>query len=173
MNTNRLRHGQQGVALFTALIVMSLILLLAGTAARFTTTNVKMAVNEEIRVAARQSAQALVEATINDTQNIRVRGASGDAACTSGFPDPDGDLCTWSDLMLPSLLYDPSNDQQRVKIRVVRSTPELISPPRGLQTSIRAFDAAPFWVETQFDRRDQREGFAGIHEGVIVLVPKY
>lgn len=164
---------QRGVALFSALVVMSIILLLAGTAARFTISNVKMSVNEEIRVSARQSTQGLIDAALDSGHNTAVRGGSGDAACVSAYPDPGGTLCQFTDLILPSELYDASTDQNAVLMRIVRSTPDLVPPPRGIQTSIRAFDAAPFYIETRFDRRGERQGYAEINEGVLILVPKY
>lgn len=165
---------QQGVALFTALVVMSLILLLGVTAAKFTIGNLKMAVNEEVRVSAIQGTQAIIDAAFLDGINTAVRGGDGVTTCTDRFPLPPAadTTCTYSDISLPDE-FDDDISNERIAIRVSRGTPSLIPPPRGIGTSIRAFDAAPFLIEAQFDKRDVRQGYAEINEGVILLVPKY
>ena len=166
------RHSQQGVALFTALIVMSLILLLGVTAARFTVGNLKMAVNEEVRVSAVQRTQAIIDAAFLDGGNTAVRGTGGNDACTARWPLPPApaETCTWTDINLPDDFADDLSDEH-VALRV--EIGNLIPPPRGLGTSIRAFDAAPFLIEAQYDKRDDRQGYAEIKEGLILLVPKY
>ncbi len=70
-------HGQQGAALATALFFMIVITLLGLAAMRSGRTDLRLALNEESRVQALQSAQSLLEDLLLDADNLAVLPGSG------------------------------------------------------------------------------------------------
>lgn len=162
-------HSQRGAALVTALIVMLIILLLATTAARFSTSSLRQAINEEIRTAANLTAQSVVDGALLDGANVAVRGTSGDSNCTPNY----GETCTRNEINLPSDAFGADVLAGSIKFRSRRGFPALIPPPRGMETSTRAFDAAPFELNATFNKSSENLGQAEVHEGLILLVPKY
>lgn len=68
---------QHGAALATALFFMVVITLLGLAAMRSGRTDLRLALNEESRINAMQSAQSLLEALLSDTDNLAVNPGSG------------------------------------------------------------------------------------------------
>ncbi len=155
--------------MITSLIIMGIILLVAATATRFSMVTLKLAINEESRTAALQTTQAVIDAALIVGDNTAVRGGAGATNCTENFVE----TCTWYEVELPSGPFADYITAGDVQFRSRRGFPAFIPPPRGLETSLRAFDAAPFELEATFDKRDENQGQAQINEGLILLVPKY
>lgn len=160
-HTLNMKH-QHGAALLVAMIIMGLIMLLATSAVRFATLDSRSAVNEELRSLAKQTAQAGVDGTLSLSGNTPVVGKEDETNCLNTAN------CTRAEISLPGDLTEDS-----FTIVVKRGNPAYVSPPRGVGTSMRAFTAAPFDIAVKYDEIDSGLGQAEIHEGLIMLVPKF
>ncbi|MDX1509233.1 MAG: PilX N-terminal domain-containing pilus assembly protein [Woeseiaceae bacterium] len=158
---------ERGAILVVALVFLVAITLLTLSSMRSSNINLRMAQNEESRVAAVQAAQALTDAIIANPQSTPVVGSSGYTACTAAEAN-----CNRNDLNVPD--YSLQNDvaMNYLSARVERTGATYRPPPRVVESSIDKFTTASFNVTTTFDRARDGLGRQQITEGVIVLVPK-
>jgi Tfp pilus assembly protein PilX len=126
-----------------------------------------MAQNEESRIAAEQSAQALADAVVATPASTPVTGKTGYTACTTGVKD-----CNRNDLPITNPELASAVAANHISARVERTGTIFRPPPRAVQTSIDKFSSASFRVVTTFDRVDEGLGREQVTEGVLVLVPK-
>ncbi len=126
-----------------------------------------LAQNEESRVAAEQSAQALADAIVATPASTPVVGQTGFTACTAGETG-----CNRNDLPVTdaTLAYEVASNH--LQARVEREGSVFRPPPRVVETSIDKFSSASFRVTTTYDRIDEGLGRKQVTEGVLVLVPK-
>jgi hypothetical protein len=161
------RQRQQGAVLVVALMFLVAITLLTISSMRSSNIGLHMAQNEESRIAAIQSAQALADVIVANPAATPVVGKSGFTACTPGQPNCDRNNLPVSDPMLAS---DVAN--YHLSARVERTGGTFQPPPRAVESSIDKFTSASFKVTTTFDRVDEGLGRQAITEGIMVLVPK-
>ena len=157
---------QRGVALITALIFLIIITMLSLSNMRSSTLELRMANNDEVRVAAFQKAQAVVDATFDDTANTPVIGAVGYTNCTSSVSGCDAYTIT-----LPGSLFSTELASGDVTVVVERITDEQ-PPPRGIESSAAWFSTTTFAIRGRYDRAEENLGAAGIEQGVMILIPK-
>lgn len=133
---------------------------------RSSNIGLRMAQNEESRIAAEQGAQALADAIVSDPQTTPVIGGSGFTICTPGEAG-----CNRYDLPMSNsvLAYDISTGDLAARVR--RMGPLFRPPPRIVESSIDKFSSASFEVTATYDRADESLGRQQIVEGVLVLVP--
>lgn len=163
MNT---RQAQRGAALITALIFLIIITMLSLSAMRSSILELRQASNDELRVAAFESAQAIIDAVMNTPGNMPVVGDVGFLICTKY------ETCEDTSLTLTGGLYADEIEDQQVRVRVERLGPLFGPPPRGLGTSARNLTAASFKIEADYNRTDDGLGRADLAQGVMVVVPK-
>lgn len=160
---------QRGAALITALIFLIIITMLSLSSMRSSMLELRQSSNDEIRAAAFQNAQALVDAVLDMPAAMPVVGDVGYLTCSADFADADCDQTT---LALPDGLYQDQLDDETIRVRVERLGPTFRPPPRGLGTSARMLTAAAFKIEAAYDRADEGQGYSEITQGVLVVVPK-
>lgn len=150
-----------------SLIFLIAITLLSVASMRSSNINLRMAQNEESRVAADQAAQALADAIVSKPESTPVVGISGYTVCTIGEYD-----CDRYDLAVSDSMLAASIDSNFISARVERTGTVFRPPPRIVESSIDKFSSASFRVTATYDRTADGLGYRQISEGVLVLVPK-
>lgn len=151
----------------TSLIFLIVITLLTISSMRSSNINLKMAQNEESRVAAEQAAQALADAIVANPGSTPVVGDSGYSICTSGQYD-----CNSYELTVDNPFLAEAIASNYISARVERSGTAFRPPPRLVDSSIDKFSSASFRVTATYDRTADGLGYRQVSEGVLVLVPK-
>ena len=166
------RHTQGGATLLIALVLMALLTVGAAATLRFTTSGLRVAVNEELRSDAFQRAQSLVDGVLAVPGNLNLEAAIDETNCVAGIAG-----CTYSTLVLRD--YAGANVtatqlaswDSRVLLR--RIGPETSTPPRSTGYSAVRFESAFLQVESGYDGTADGWGRAALNEGIAVIVPQY
>ena len=157
---------QDGAILIISLVILIAITLLTVSSMRSSNIGLRMAQNEESRIAAAQGAQALADAIVSDPQTTPVIGGSGFTICTPGESG-----CNRYDLPVANSVIAYNISTGDLTARVQRLGPIFRPPPRVVESSIDKFSSASFEVTATYDRADESLGRQQIVEGVLVLVP--
>jgi hypothetical protein len=165
-----MKRRQSGVALAVALILLVVLTLLALSGVRLSTMELRMAANDELRVAAFEQAQSLVDVAIRPFNNTPVL-SEGTLICARDTAQLDCDTSrTVSVAVSPTLAADVAAGYANV---VIRSIPPLnADPPVGTGYSLDKFDAAYLRVEGIFDKNAIAAGSRGaaqVNEGVAIV----
>jgi len=159
---------QRGAALFTALIMLVALTLLALASLGTSLLELRMSGNEEMAMSAFQSAQAgvdvvIIDAIAKEPKIVIARGNKGATNCynVSG--------CTYT---IPEDLIPPPVKSNFSKLTITQ-TDDLGPAPRSrrFSTSAKLFSAAYFEVESRFDKSAVGQGQATIVEGFLHLLP--
>ncbi len=150
-----------------SLIFLIAITLLTVSSMRSSNINLRMAQNEESRVAADQAAQALADAIVSKPDSTPVVGISGYTVCTYAEYD-----CDRYDLAVTDSMLATAINSNFISARVERTGTVFRPPPRIVESSIDKFSSASFRVTATYDRTADGLGYRQISEGVLVLVPK-
>jgi hypothetical protein len=156
---------ERGASLVTALVFLTVIRLFSITSMRSSTIGVRMAQNEEARLSAIQSAQAMTEAVIGTPAWTPVIGDVGFTNCTAGEAG-----CDVYAIGAPVGYVADQVAAGNLSARVQRLSDQ--NPPRSVESSLVAFSAASYQVVATFDRSDEGLGRAQLTEGLLILVPK-
>lgn len=157
--------SQRGVALAVALILLVVLTLLALSGVRLSTMELRMALNDELRIDAFEQAQSLVDGTVRVFSNTPIL-APGLVRCARNVTG----VCTGTTLSLPaSLASDVANSSVDVNVFIQRVPPQNAEPPVGTGFSLTSFDAAYMQVTGQWDKNSQGLGMARINEGIAVV----
>ena len=166
------RPAQGGATLLIALVLITLLTVGAAATLRFTTSGLRVAVNEELRSDAFQRAQSLVDGVVAVSGNLNLEAAIDETNCVAGIGG-----CTYNTLVLRD--YAGANVtatqlaswDSRVLLR--RIAPETSTPPRSTGYSAVRFEAAFLQVESGYDGTADGWGRAALTEGVALIVPQY
>ena len=161
------REHQRGTILIVALTFLVAITLLTISSMRSSRLGLFMAQNEESRVAAEQSAQALADAIVASPASTPVTGSTGFSTCTPGQAN-----CDRNDLTVTNTTLSAAVSSNYIGARVERIGTDFKPPPRAVESSLDKFTSASFQVVTTYDRVDEGLGQEQVTEGVLVLVPK-
>jgi hypothetical protein len=156
---------ERGASLITALIFLTVISLFSITSMRSSTIGVRMAQNEEARLSAIQTAQAMTEAVIGTPAWTPVIGDVGYTNCTAGEVG-----CDLYAVGAPVGYVANQVAAGNLTARVERLSDQ--NPPRAVQSSLVAFSAGSYQVTATFDRSDEGLGRVQLAEGLLILVPK-
>lgn len=153
----------QGMALAVTLILLLVLTLLALSGVRLGLLELRMALDDELRVAAFEGAQSLVDGALRSFNNTRVL-AEGTLICARPVSGCDE----------PRQLALPADLQARVAAGeanvVIRAVPPFgADPPVGSGYGTDKFDAAFLRVEGRYDRNAAGLGQAEIHEGIAIV----
>ena len=155
---------QRGIALAVALILLVVLTLLALSGVRLSTMELRMALNDEMRIDAFEQAQSLVDATLRNFNNTpvlaksRVYCARNQTGCTN-FTNV---------VTLPSGTdVAAAVTAGTANVVVQRLDPQAAEPPVGTGFSLTAFSAAYLQVSGQYTAGG--EGQATVNEGVAVV----
>lgn len=159
---------QDGAILVISLVILIAITLLTISSMRSSNIGLRMAQNEESRIAAVQGAQALADAIVSDPQTTPVIGGTGFTICT-----PGESACNRYDLPVANSVIAYNISTGDLTGRVQRMGPLFRPPPRVVGSSIDKFSIASFEVTATYDRSDESLGRQQIVEGVMVLVPTF
>ncbi len=159
--------SQRGAALFTALILMIALSLVALASLSTGLLELRMSGNEEMAMSAFQSAQAGVDVIVNDAlSNQQFSVASGGKGATNCYNWPDA--CT-SPISASSLPAPVNTNDYQIKITQVIDRGD---PPRMRSaTSAKLFSAAYFEVESRFDKSGAGQGKAVAAQGYLQALP--
>lgn len=159
-----------GATLLIALVLMALVTVGAAATLRFSTSGLRVAVNEELRADALQNAQSLVDAVLAVPANVTLDGAVDQTHCVAGVTG-----CTYNTLVLDDAhaakIFARPDSVGSVLVR--RLGPEASTPPRGAGYSAVRFQASFLQVEASYDGTAGGWGSAAVTEGVAVIVPYY
>ena len=142
---------QEGAALLVALSFLVVITLISLTAMRSTTTELRLATNNEERVAAEQVAQSAIDSIVSTPTNFVVTGTEGEVET-------------------PAL--DPDDIEQFEFATVSLKEGATTNPPRGLGVSAEKFQGTLFHIDGSYTNVDNGSGQAFIGQGVVLLIPK-
>lgn len=170
MRHSRLPARQRGVALAVALILLVVLTLLALSGIRLSTMELRMALNDELRVAAFEQAQSMVDGTVRTFNNTPIL-APGLTRCAKAIPDK----CTTATLVLPNSGSAYGLDDQvadtsvDVNVLIERIPPQNAEPPVNSGFSLSSFDAAYMQISGMWDKNAAGLGSAIVREGIAIV----
>lgn len=142
---------QNGAALLVALSFLVVITLISLTAMRSTTTELRLAANNEERISAEQMAQSAIDSIVSDPGNFVVSGSEG----STETPALDNTILS-----------------EFGEAAVTLTEGATTNPPRGLGVSAEKFQGTLFHVDGEYDDLANGRGQAFIGQGIVLLVPK-
>jgi len=145
-------NKQNGAALLVALSFLVVITLISLTAMRSTTTELRLASNNEERVAAEQLAQSAVDSVMSNPDNFVVTGVEGTEDT--------------------SVSLDSSAVSEFANANITLTEGTTANPPRGLGVSAEKFQGTMFHIDGEYDNLNNGRGRAFIGQGIVLLVPK-
>lgn len=155
---------QRGVVLFVSLIMLVVIGLLTFSLMGMSQVEMRMANNEEDRVAGLQMAQSLIDALASDPTSTPVVGGGGYTLCLGNEADCDEYLPSLADSKVEDAVTDG-----HLSIKATRSESDVTGAPRVLGNS-SSIGATTFHLEATYDNTEDGGGYAKIEEGLLVLV---
>ncbi len=156
---------QKGAALFVSLMLLLVITLLSVSALRSSRLELRMAGNQESRLASFMSAQALVDAIVATPENVPVIGNPGFRICTISEAG-----CNRNTISFDNGLF--ASDLSAGSLGAVVTRGQEVPIPRSLSTSVEKFGGVQYTVTASFDRSAENLGRTQVVEGLLVLVPK-
>jgi len=163
-------QSSRGFALPVALLILFVVTLVVLTGVRTSNLELHMARNEEAKNTAFQTASAFIDDTAGEAGNFAVTGLPGSMNCTTGTKKPDNSACESYTVQTSGTW--PTSTTANVRIRVERMAPDLAPTPRMTNgSSLTAFKAANFRIDSTFDETAAKGGRSRQMNGYIVLVP--
>ena len=159
-------NQQRGAVLLVSLIFLVVMGLIGLSSMQSSRLELRMAVNEEVRNSAHQSAQALIDAIIATPAMTPVIGGIGFTLCTPGQPG-----CNLQSLFMPAGPLVPDVAAGHLFATATLTAPTNIPPPRGFGFSADKFAASVYQISATYDRADEGLGRADVTQGLIVLTP--
>jgi Tfp pilus assembly protein PilX len=144
---------QQGTALLVALSFLVVITLISLTSMRSSTTELRLASNNEERVAAEQVAQSGVDNVLGDNNNFIVTGTEGTEKTFT---------------LDKTVIAEFDSSVMDVKVTEGQTS----NPPRNLGVSADKFSGTQFYIEADYNNVSGGRGDALIGQGLVLLVPK-
>jgi Tfp pilus assembly protein PilX len=162
-----LARKERGAILVISLVFLVAITLFTISSMRTSRIGLHMAQNDESRIAAVQTAQALADAIVANPGSTPVIGMTGYTACTAGESS-----CNRNDLAVDNETLTGKIDSDYISARVERVGTVYRPPPRIVESSLDKFTSASFTITTTFDRAEDGLGTQQVTEGVLVLISK-
>jgi hypothetical protein len=151
-----------------ALLVLLMLAIIATTVARSNRLQLRMAGNDEARIAALQQALAIVDSILSNPVNMRLAGGVGYRACT---PETTAVVC--NDYTLP-LAPDAKPAVGSLNVSITRLAP-LQGPMPALAeaqaSSAVHYRVAKYEVQVEYDATARQLGRAVLAQGVLVREP--
>ena len=144
-------NKQSGAALLVALSFLIVITLISLTAMRSTTTELRLANNNEERVAAEQIAQSAIDTVLSNPDNFIVTGVEDTQY---------------------SVTLNTNEISEFLQASVSLKEGATTNPPRGLGVSAEKFQGTLFHVNGNYNNVNAGRGQAAIGQGVVMLIPK-
>jgi hypothetical protein len=162
---------QRGVALAIGLLLLLVLTVIGIGAMRSSVLEYQMARNEESRISSFQRAQSLIDAAIDDTDNLVVSGSVGDVICLAKDVGVNNCTSTNGTVQLSgNLIAAPYDTRSSVFIKRFGPLPDgLVPAPRGLGFSVD-FKAAQFEVGSTYDATGVKQGRSSLAQGVMIII---
>jgi hypothetical protein len=168
MNPPRFVSRQRGVALAVALILLVVLTLLALSGIRLSAMELRMALNDELRIASFEQAQSMVDTTVRRFTNTPIL-APGVTRCYKTVTD----ICSNAGTLFLSAdvreQFDLDDTDVNVNVWIERIPPQNAEPPVNSGYSISSFDAAYMQVTGLWDQNALGRGASTVREGVAVV----
>lgn len=161
--TNTYRN-QSGSIMLVALVMLVVIGTLGLLSIKTSKLETRMAGNEQVKIAAHQSAQSLIDAILDDSSLTPVVGDIGYMSCTGGQAGCDAAV-----LVMPA--GHAANDVAAGSLVGTSTYTAVGPPPRVFNTSSESYVANHYRIRAQFDRADEGLGTSDITQGLVILTP--
>lgn len=168
---------QRGVALAVALILLVVLTLLALSGIRLSTMELRMALNDELRVAAFEQAQSMVDGTVRTFNNTPIL-APGLTRCVNTLSTDDANALRITPCSTPNTLtlsdtmkakFGVNDTSVKVNVVIERIPPQNAEPPVNSGFSLTSFDAAYMQVSGIWDKNSAGLGSALVREGIAIV----
>lgn len=171
---------QRGVALATALVFLVILTLLGVFAMRASTTELRLARNEQARIEALETAQAVVDAVAADSANLPINSDEDYLRCFESANTGTQTACPieQAGLSLGPITDGSATATQReifdngVYAEARRLPPADIALPGQTLMSMDKLSAVGFGVRGQYARGEEGLGAADIEQGILSLAPR-
>lgn len=160
--------GQRGIVLLVSLLVLLLLGIIATTVARTNQLQLRMAANDEGRVAALQQALAVVDAVLDSPAAISLNSSVGGRSCIAGSPDESCDEYT---IELPPGARPGAGRLELVVTRLAPAESAMPQMEEALASSAVHYRVAKFEVELSYDGSAAGIGRAALTQGLLVRLP--
>ena len=170
MTLRRKGMRQGGAVLIVSLIFLLLLGLLATTVSETNLLQLQMAGNDESRMEVNQRALALIDAVLDDMDNLPVVGKIGYRICRREASLASAAGCDERRIRVPSLLLD---DDAHIDYYVERAGPLETPLPfldEDIAGSATALKLARQNIIVRFDRADQNRGTVELVQGYLQLI---
>lgn len=164
------KRYQGGAVLAVALVFLLVITVLGVTGMRSSNVNLMMASNEQLRIEATEKTQAIIDAVISESSNLKVTGGVGYKLCGAGDTDA---TCNDASMIVPTNLTSTITGEE-IDFFAERKGPESTSAPalKESEASSAAFYKATFFeIQANYNGTAVRRGNSEIAQGVMVLIP--
>jgi hypothetical protein len=164
---NTVRHpvnNQSGSVMLVALVMLVIIGTLGLLSIKTSKLETRMAGNEQVRIAAHQTAQSLIDVVIADSNLTPVVGDIGYMSCTGGQAG-----CNAAVLLMP--VGTTANEVAAGYLSGTSTYTAVGPPPRVFNTSSESYVANHYRIRAQFDRADEGLGTSDITQGIVILTP--
>ncbi len=156
--------NQSGSVMLVALVMLVVIGTLGLLSIKTSKLETRMAGNEQVRIAAHQTAQSLIDVVIADSDLTPVVGEIGYISCTGGQAG-----CNAAALVIPA--GAAANDVAAGYLIGTSTYTAVGPPPRVFNTSSESYVANHYRIRAQFDRADEGLGASDITQGIVILTP--
>jgi hypothetical protein len=165
-NSIQTQHKQSGAVMMISAVMLIVIGMLTMSLMSMSRMQVHMAMNEEMRINAIQSAKSSNEAIIGNPSTTPVVGGVGYKLCSTNMSG-----CDQYTLLMPTDEMAALITNDFLSAIVFRAEPLFRNPPRGTDWSLDKFTSTTFTVQSTFDRTEDGQGNSSINEGLIVMLP--
>jgi type IV pilus assembly protein PilX len=162
----RTYRRENGVALFAALMLLLIVTILGISSVRTGVMEAQMSTNEELRIAAFETAESTLDAVVSNPSNTQVIGAVGRKVCTSNWPT----ACDSNTVIIPPVLVGTVDNANQLMAKVIRLSPAIGPAPPGY--SVIKYQSATFRAQARYNGTPTGQGNTEVLEGVIIAFPK-
>ncbi len=164
------QNKQGGVVLIVSLIFLLLLAILATTVSETNLLQLRMARNDEAKMEVTQRALAIVDAILDDTDNIPVVGNIGYKICETDTATIPTTGCDEHEITMPTELLDSLAD---IDYYVERVGPLEVAVPfldEDMAGSATAVKVARQQITVSFDRTETNQGAVTLVQGYLRLI---
>lgn len=165
--TTKKPNLQQGAVLVIALIFLLLTGLISVSSMKTSIFETKMASNEQLKEEAFQTTQGVINAMTSDINNFVIAGDVGYKICKAGVSGCDSTTIT---LNASTTTLTANNVEYHITRKAPLFAPIPFRASEENASSAKAYSAALFEVNAEYDGSQDRLGQAAIAQGVAIKV---
>lgn len=161
-------HSQRGVVLVVSLLVLLVLGVIAATMARTSLLELRMAGNEEARIAALQQALTGIDAVLADPANLPPASTLGHRSCLDGVTATG---CDDHAITIASAALPATGDLDLAAVRVAPLAGPMPVMAQDRASSAIHYVVGKFEVQARYDGSGEQRGHAALAQGVLVRQP--